>query len=194
MILANSLDSGSVLNRVGECICLRLWCFPFKEGCRVIADLRRRIDQAIRRLRSGWILFDACHHAASSPLTAAAADLQALCELAEEDASLQTELEAELRAFEKRLGDFELRSRLTGLHDAAPPSSPSAPASMTRNAVPGRRCWRRCTPTGPRATVSASPASAHIQPRWPASIALRCTSRGYGRSDCSEARPASTGL
>jgi peptide chain release factor 2 len=52
-------------------------------------------------------------------LTAAAGDLQALAELAEEDASLERELEDELRAMEKRLGDFEMQAMLSGPQDAS---------------------------------------------------------------------------
>src|SRR5437763_12200413 len=52
-------------------------------------------------------------------LQVSAGDLQALAELAEEDASLEPELENELNAFEKRLGDFELRAMLSGPYDAS---------------------------------------------------------------------------
>jgi peptide chain release factor 2 len=52
-------------------------------------------------------------------LTAAAGDLQALAELAEEDASLERELEDELRAMETRLGDFEMQAMLSGPQDAS---------------------------------------------------------------------------
>src|SRR5262245_14271069 len=47
------------------------------------------------------------------------ADLQALGELAEEDASLDAELETELRGTERRLDDFELRAMLSGPQDAS---------------------------------------------------------------------------
>ena len=52
-------------------------------------------------------------------LDAAAGDLQALAELSDEDASLETELAAELAGVEKRLDDFELRSMLSGPQDAS---------------------------------------------------------------------------
>lgn len=52
-------------------------------------------------------------------LTAAVADLQALAELAEEDASLDGELEQELGRMEQRLGEFELRAMLSGPQDAS---------------------------------------------------------------------------
>src|SRR5579885_1124866 len=52
-------------------------------------------------------------------LETAAGDLQTLAELAEEDAGLERELEAELPAVEKRLDDFELRSMLSGSQDAS---------------------------------------------------------------------------
>ena len=42
-------------------------------------------------------------------LETAIADLQALVELAEEDPSLEAELESELGALEKKLSDFELQ-------------------------------------------------------------------------------------
>jgi peptide chain release factor 2 len=46
-------------------------------------------------------------------------DLQALAELAEEDASLDGELAAEVNKLEQRFADFELRSMLSGPHDAS---------------------------------------------------------------------------
>jgi len=48
-----------------------------------------------------------------------AGDLQAMAELAEEDASIEPELEQELNPFEKKLADFELRAVLSGTHDAS---------------------------------------------------------------------------
>jgi peptide chain release factor 2 len=52
-------------------------------------------------------------------LKASAADLQALSELSEEDASLDGELEDELGKMEARLDDFELRAMLSGPQDAS---------------------------------------------------------------------------
>jgi peptide chain release factor 2 len=52
-------------------------------------------------------------------LEVAAGDLQALTELADEDASLEAELEHELDLFEKRLEEFEMRSMLDGPQDAS---------------------------------------------------------------------------
>jgi peptide chain release factor 2 len=46
-------------------------------------------------------------------------DLQALCELTEEDASLEAELEKELGGIEKRLDEFELRAVMNGPQDAS---------------------------------------------------------------------------
>jgi peptide chain release factor 2 len=46
-------------------------------------------------------------------------DLVALAELCEEDASLEPELEAELRAVEKRLGECELQALMSGPQDAS---------------------------------------------------------------------------
>jgi peptide chain release factor 2 len=46
-------------------------------------------------------------------------DLQALAELAEEEPSLEGELEGELRGMEQRLGEFEMRSMLSGPQDAS---------------------------------------------------------------------------
>jgi peptide chain release factor 2 len=46
-------------------------------------------------------------------------DLGALCELAEEDASLEPELETELGTIEKRLDEFELRAVMNGSQDAS---------------------------------------------------------------------------
>jgi peptide chain release factor 2 len=52
-------------------------------------------------------------------LSAAAADLQALAELSEEDASLEPELEGELAKVEQQLDNFELRAMLSGPQDAS---------------------------------------------------------------------------
>ena len=52
-------------------------------------------------------------------MAAEAGDLQALAELAEEDASLDAELEQQLPSFEKRLAEFELRAMLDGPQDAS---------------------------------------------------------------------------
>jgi peptide chain release factor 2 len=52
-------------------------------------------------------------------LKSAGADLQALAELAEEDASLETELETELSTMERRLGEFEIQAMLSGPQDAS---------------------------------------------------------------------------
>lgn len=52
-------------------------------------------------------------------LSADAGDVQALVELAEEDSSMETELEETLVPFEKRLNEFELRSILSGPQDAS---------------------------------------------------------------------------
>jgi peptide chain release factor 2 len=52
-------------------------------------------------------------------LESAAGDVQALIELANEDASLEAELEHELTSFEKRLDDFEMRALLDGPQDAS---------------------------------------------------------------------------
>jgi peptide chain release factor 2 len=52
-------------------------------------------------------------------LAADAGDLRALVELADEEESLEPELDAELGKFEKRLAEFELRSMLDGPQDAS---------------------------------------------------------------------------
>jgi peptide chain release factor 2 len=52
-------------------------------------------------------------------LAVAVADLQALAQLAEEEPSLEAELEGELGGIEKRLDEFELRSMLSGPQDAS---------------------------------------------------------------------------
>ena len=49
----------------------------------------------------------------------AAADLQALAELTDEDASLEPELDAELTRIVPRLDEFELRAMLNGPQDAS---------------------------------------------------------------------------
>jgi peptide chain release factor 2 len=52
-------------------------------------------------------------------LEAAAGDVQAMAELAEEDSSAEPDLENELNGFEKRLAEFEMRSMLSGPQDAS---------------------------------------------------------------------------
>ena len=50
-------------------------------------------------------------------LAASAEDLNVLCELCAEDESLEAELQKELPAIEKKLGEFDLRSLFTGTQD-----------------------------------------------------------------------------
>jgi len=52
-------------------------------------------------------------------LAASADDLGALCELCEEDDSLEGELQKELSAIEKKLDEFDLRAMFTGPQDTA---------------------------------------------------------------------------
>jgi peptide chain release factor 2 len=52
-------------------------------------------------------------------LGTAAADLQALVELGEEDASLESELEGELPSMEQKLAEFEMQAMLSGPQDAS---------------------------------------------------------------------------
>src|SRR5262245_23702914 len=52
-------------------------------------------------------------------LQATGGDLQALAELCDEDASLEKELDGELRKTERRLDDFELQAMLSGPQDAS---------------------------------------------------------------------------
>ena len=52
-------------------------------------------------------------------LESAAGDVKALVELADEDASLEAELERELPPFEQRLDEFEMRAMLDGPQDAS---------------------------------------------------------------------------
>jgi peptide chain release factor 2 len=52
-------------------------------------------------------------------LHAASEDLKVLTEMAEEDAALEAELEATIGPLEKKLGDFEFRSMLSGSQDAS---------------------------------------------------------------------------
>src|SRR5262245_44350213 len=52
-------------------------------------------------------------------LEAATGDLQALAELCDEDASLEAELEGELRKAERKLDEFELQAMLSGELDGS---------------------------------------------------------------------------
>src|SRR5579862_5470976 len=52
-------------------------------------------------------------------MATAAGDVQTMLELASEDPEFEAELERELGPFEKRLADFEMRSMLSGSHDAS---------------------------------------------------------------------------
>ena len=51
-------------------------------------------------------------------LTAAAADITAMAELADEDAAFEAELEPALVAAEQRYEAFELQAMMSGKHDA----------------------------------------------------------------------------
>ncbi|MBI2804785.1 MAG: peptide chain release factor 2 [Planctomycetes bacterium] len=52
-------------------------------------------------------------------LEASVGDLQALCELCEEDASIEGDLQKELATLEKKLDEFDLRAMFTGPQDAS---------------------------------------------------------------------------
>jgi peptide chain release factor 2 len=52
-------------------------------------------------------------------LETASGDLQALAQLSEEDASLEGELESELRTLEKKLPEFEMQAMLSGPQDSS---------------------------------------------------------------------------
>src|SRR5437588_7195296 len=52
-------------------------------------------------------------------LDASAGDLRALAELSEEDSSLESELDSELKSFDHRLSEFELQAMLDGPQDAS---------------------------------------------------------------------------
>jgi peptide chain release factor 2 len=52
-------------------------------------------------------------------LEAVSGDVQAMAELAEEDAGLEPELDKELGLFERRLADFEMQAMLSGPQDAS---------------------------------------------------------------------------
>jgi peptide chain release factor 2 len=77
-------------------------------------DNQERAQQVIKQLKP---LNDLLKPA--EELETAVGDLQALAELADEDDSLETELDTELKAFEKRLESFESRAMLSGPFDAA---------------------------------------------------------------------------
>lgn len=77
-------------------------------------DNQEKAQQIIQQLKplNGLINpFDA--------LATAAEDLKALCELCDEDASLEGDLQKELHAVEKKLGEFDLRAMFTGAQDAS---------------------------------------------------------------------------
>jgi peptide chain release factor 2 len=75
---------------------------------------QERAQQVIAQLKPLNGILKPCEE-----LHTAAGDLQALLELAEEDDSLAPELETELTSFEQRVSDFEMRSMLSGTHDAS---------------------------------------------------------------------------
>src|SRR5580765_3378470 len=77
-------------------------------------DNQEKAQQVIQQLKplTGLINpFDA--------LVKQAEDLNALCELCAEDDSLEGELQKELHAVEKKLGEFDLRAMFTGPQDAS---------------------------------------------------------------------------
>ena len=71
----------------------------------------KQIIQQIKPLNGLIQPFDA--------ITKQAEDLQALCELCAEDASLEGDLQKELYAIEKKLEEFDLRAMFTGSQDAS---------------------------------------------------------------------------
>jgi peptide chain release factor 2 len=77
-------------------------------------DNQERAQQTIQKLKPLNALLKPFEE-----LDAAAADLQALAELCDEEASLEGELEAELGKLERRLADFELQAMLSGPQDAS---------------------------------------------------------------------------
>jgi peptide chain release factor 2 len=77
-------------------------------------DNQEKAQQIIGQLKVLNVLLNPYEALAES-----AGDLHALAELAEEDDSLDEELEAELGKIEKRLDDFEMQSMLSGPQDAS---------------------------------------------------------------------------
>jgi peptide chain release factor 2 len=72
-------------------------------------DRAQQVIQQLKPLNATLNPFEA--------LAASGGDLQALAELAEEEPSLEGDLEGELNGIEKRLGEFEMRAMLSGPHD-----------------------------------------------------------------------------
>src|SRR5260370_714599 len=89
-------------------------------------------------------------------LAAAAEDLRVLCELSEEDAGLEAELEPTLARMEHQLDDYELRSMLDGPQDAS--NAYLKIQAGTRGTRLSRGCAARtCRPASPpRAGRSAA--------------------------------------
>jgi peptide chain release factor 2 len=77
-------------------------------------DNSEKAQQIIKQLKPLNDLLKPCEE-----LETAMGDLRALVELADEDASLDGELLAELNKLEKRFADFELRAMLSSTHDVS---------------------------------------------------------------------------
>jgi peptide chain release factor 2 len=77
-------------------------------------DNQEKAQQTIQRLKPLNALLKPFEE-----LTAAAADLQALAELCDEDPLLEPELTAELSRLERRLDDFELQAMMSGPQDGS---------------------------------------------------------------------------
>ena len=114
-------------------------------------------------------------------LEASAADLNALCELCAEDASLEADLQKELHAIEKKLAEFDLRAMFTGPQDTAnafikiSAGTPRSRPSMSRP-ISKAPSTSRSSPTISSATPSAraAPAGSTRTRPSPASATRTC--------------------
>jgi peptide chain release factor 2 len=77
-------------------------------------DNSEKAQQVIGQLKPLNGLINPC-----DDLGVALGDLQALADLSEEDASLEGELTGEIKRFEKKLGEFELRAMFSGTGDGS---------------------------------------------------------------------------
>ena len=83
-------------------------------------------------------------------------DLQAMLEMASEDASFAAEVPGESDRMEKLIEGLELKALLGGTHDGCDAILSITPGTVAPTPTTGLRCSCACTPHGPRKTSSKS--------------------------------------
>ena len=124
----------------------------------------------------------------------AAGDLQALAELAEEDAEPRGRAGARAGAVREAARRLRAaRHARAARRTPATPTCASRPAPAAPRRATGRRCSCACTRAGPSGTATRSRSSMSCATRRPASAAPRCTSSATTPTAICRARPACIG-